>query len=69
MSSTRLPGKVLQDLAGEAMLAHVVNRVRRAQTIDEIVIATTHHAADEVLQQLCVSRGWLCFRGSEEDVL
>lgn len=69
MGSTRLPGKVLMDLVGEPMLARVINRVRRAQTIDDVVIATTNLAQDNVLEQVCRTHGWLCFRGSENDVL
>lgn len=69
MGSTRLPGKVMQDLAGEPMLVRVVNRTRRAQMIDEVIVATTDLAQDDVLEQLCTDRHWLCFRGSENDVL
>jgi len=49
MGSTRLPGKVLQDLAGEPMLARVVNRTGRAKTIQEVVIATTTNVLDDVI--------------------
>ncbi|RLC82174.1 MAG: acylneuraminate cytidylyltransferase [Chloroflexi bacterium] len=69
MGSTRLPGKVLKDLAGEPMLARVVDRTRRTQTLDEVVVATTVQPADEAIVRLCAERGWPCFRGSEEDVL
>lgn len=69
MGSTRLPGKVLQDLAGEPMLVRVVNRTRRARRIDEVVIATTDLPRDDELERLCASRRWLCHRGSEDDVL
>jgi spore coat polysaccharide biosynthesis protein SpsF len=69
MGSTRLPGKVLMDLAGEPMLARVVNRSRRATTLHEVVVATTTQPADEAIVRLCTERGWPCFRGSEEDVL
>jgi spore coat polysaccharide biosynthesis protein SpsF len=69
MGSTRLPGKVLLDLVGEPMLARVVYRTRRAQTLDEVVVATTLQPADEAIMRLCAERGWPCFRGSEEDVL
>lgn len=69
MGSTRLPGKVLMDLAGEPMLARVVNRARRAQTLDDIVVAITDLAQDDGLAELCAARGWLCYRGSENDVL
>ena len=69
MGSTRLPGKVLQDLAGEPMLARVVNRTCRAKTLQEVVIATTTNMVDDVIVKLCEARGWSWFRGSEEDVL
>jgi len=69
MGSTRLPGKVLLDLAGKPMLARGVNRVRRTQALDEVVVATTVQPADDVIVRLCAERGWLCFRGSEDDVL
>ena len=69
MGSTRLPGKVLLDLAGEPVLARVVNRTQRATTLDEIVIATTTESRDEAIVELCSSRGWAHFRGSEDDVL
>lgn len=69
MGSTRLPGKVLLDLAGEPTLARVVNRTLRAQTLDEVVVATTVQPADDAIARLCAERGWRCFRGSENDVL
>jgi len=69
IGSTRLPGKVLLDLAGEPMLARVVNRIQRAKTPEEVVVATTVNPADAAIVRLCGERGWPCFRGSEEDVL
>lgn len=69
MGSTRLPGKVLLELAGEPMLVRVVNRTRRATTLDEIVIATTTEAKDGAIVELCASCGWTYFRGSKDDVL
>ena len=69
MGSTRLPGKVLLDLAGEPMLARVVNRTRRAQTLDEVVVATTVQPDDKAIVRLCIEHAWLCFRGSEDDLL
>jgi spore coat polysaccharide biosynthesis protein SpsF len=69
MGSTRLPGKVLLDLAGEPMLTRIVNRVQRAETVNSIVIATTPSQADESILHLCTLKNWHCFRGSENDVL
>jgi spore coat polysaccharide biosynthesis protein SpsF len=67
--SERLPGKVLKDIAGEPMLARVVNRTQRASALDDIVIATTESVLDDVISELCESKSWKCFRGSELDVL
>lgn len=69
MGSSRLPGKVLQDLAGRPMLARVIERMRRARRLDEVVVATTDQARDDVIAHLCQERGWSYFRGSEYDVL
>ena len=69
MGSTRLPGKVLMDLAGAPLLARVVNRARRATRLDDVVVATTVEPRDTPIAQLCEARGWPCFRGSEADVL
>lgn len=69
MGSTRLPGKVLLDLAGEPMLARVVARGQRATTLQEVIVATTTDPVDDVIVELCQARGWPYFRGSEADVL
>jgi spore coat polysaccharide biosynthesis protein SpsF len=69
VGSTRLPGKVLMDVAGESMLARVVNRTGRAKELDAVVIATTTQPADDAIVRLCHEQGWPFFRGSEEDVL
>lgn len=69
MGSSRLPGKVLQDLGGKPMLERVLARARRSVGLDALVVATTEDPADEVLQEACESFGVPCFRGSAYDVL
>lgn len=69
MGSTRLPGKTMMPLAGEPMLARVVERSRRARRVDAVVVATTTSPQDDTIASLCRERGWPCERGSEEDVL
>jgi spore coat polysaccharide biosynthesis protein SpsF len=69
MTSTRLPGKIMADLAGEPLLFHVVNRAKRARTLDMVAVATTDRPADDAVAQFCAKAGIPCFRGSEEDVL
>ncbi|HEY3902195.1 MAG TPA: glycosyltransferase family protein [Chthoniobacter sp.] len=69
LGSTRLPGKVLLPLAGEPMLARVMERVRRAKKIHEVAVATTTAASDDDLAAICAERQWPIYRGSEMDVL
>lgn len=69
LGSTRLPGKVMLPLAGEAALTRVYQRVARAPSLTAIVIATTTNPADDILADFCAAQGWSCFRGSETDVL
>ena len=69
MGSTRLPGKVLRAIGGQPMLARVVERTRRAASIDDVVVATSAQPADLAIVALCKARGWACRQGSEEDVL
>jgi spore coat polysaccharide biosynthesis protein SpsF len=69
MTSTRLPGKVLADLAGRPMLERQVERLRRCARADELVIATTTNAEDGPLVELADRLGARWFRGSEHDVL
>jgi len=69
MGSTRLPGKVMAEIAGKPVLWHVVYRVRQAQQVDEVVVATTDKAADQAIIDFASAEGILVFRGSEEDVL
>jgi spore coat polysaccharide biosynthesis protein SpsF len=41
MRSTRLPGKVLQNVAGKPLLWHVLHRLRKSEWIGTLCVATT----------------------------
>lgn len=69
MGSTRLPGKVMMDICGRPMLWHVINRLRHAETLDSIVVATSERRLDDKIEEFCRSEDVPCFRGSEKDVL
>jgi spore coat polysaccharide biosynthesis protein SpsF len=69
MASTRLPDKVLLAIGDRPMLAWVYERTRMAQTIDEVVVATTTDASDNAIQAFCQRRGYPVYRGSAFDVL
>jgi spore coat polysaccharide biosynthesis protein SpsF (cytidylyltransferase family) len=67
--SERLPGKVLEPIAGQPMLRLVLRRVMRARTVDKVVLATTTRPGDDGLVPIAASLGLPTWRGSEEDVL
>ncbi|SHL14342.1 spore coat polysaccharide biosynthesis protein SpsF [Desulfatibacillum alkenivorans DSM 16219] len=69
MGSTRLPGKVLEDIAGKPMLLHVVNRLQSARLVDKTLVATSTRPGDDPVAELCSREKIPCFRGSEDDVL
>ncbi len=69
MGSTRVPGKVLEDICGQPMLARTARRVQRARGVDTVVVATTVRAEDDVVEELCQAEGWACYRGNETDLL
>jgi len=69
MGSSRLPGKVLLDINGKPMLVHVVERTKQAQTIDQIIIATSSEREDDPIVELCLSKGYNFYRGSSFDLL
>jgi spore coat polysaccharide biosynthesis protein SpsF len=69
MGSTRLPGKVLKDLAGETMLARVVERLRGTRLVNEVLIATTDRPADDAIVTECRKCSVAVSRGDQDDVL
>jgi glutamate-1-semialdehyde 2,1-aminomutase/spore coat polysaccharide biosynthesis protein SpsF len=69
MGSTRLPGKVLADIAGQPMLGRVIERVKQSRRVTGIVVATAESAADDAIAQYCMEHGVAYYRGSEADVL
>jgi len=69
MNSSRLPGKVLMDIWGRPMLEHIVRRLKRANLINQIVIATTGNEDDQAIVDIAARLEVVAVRGSEEDVL
>jgi len=67
--STRLPGKVLEDLGGHPVLEWVVRAAQAATQIDTVIVATSTLAGDDVVADLADSLGVPVVRGSENDVL
>ncbi len=62
LASTRLPRKVLRNMAGEPMLAWVYRAAKACTALDEVIVATD----SAEVQQLCDERGWRCLLTSPD---
>lgn len=69
MTSTRLPGKVLKILGGKPLLQNIYERLSRAKKVDQVVIATSQDSSDNAIAKMCYEHGFVCYRGSLENVL
>ena len=69
MSSSRLPGKILADIAGQPMLQRVFIRTSRAATVTETFFATTTDPSDDPVAEYCDFSGMPFTRGNLFDVL
>ncbi len=71
LTSTRLPNKVLNKLAGsgKTVLEHVYNRLLEAKLIDKIIFAIPDTPLNDSLEQFLKESGLPYYRGSEDDVL
>jgi spore coat polysaccharide biosynthesis protein SpsF len=68
-ASTRLPGKMLQDLNGKPVIYHAIDNAKQVESVrpQDIVLCTTLRSEDNILQELAIERGISCFRGSTGD--
>ncbi len=69
MSSSRLPGKMLMDVAGKPLVERVMDRARAVRAFDDVILATSTDATDDRLAAFCEERGMHVFRGNLNDVL
>ena len=61
--SSRLPRKVLADLGGRPLIAFLLERLRRCDVVEAIVLATTNQPDDDELVDLAESLGVNVIRG------
>ena len=67
-SSTRFPRKVLEDLHGLPMLARQIERVKRAYSLDEVVVVTSTNIEDDEICEVAALAGADFYRGPLADV-
>jgi spore coat polysaccharide biosynthesis protein SpsF len=69
MSSSRLPGKVLEPLQGLPLIVYMARRAARARHLDSVQVVTSTDASDDALADAVAAAGLRVFRGDLNDVL
>ena len=68
MSSTRLPGKVLELVNGMPVIYWQIERIKKSSMNLRIVVATSNDASDDQLVNFLISKNIEVFRGSLDNV-
>lgn len=69
LQSSRLPGKVILPLADKPVLAHVIDRCKQIEGVDQVIVAIPSCAEEDRLEQVIGELGVRCHRGPLNDVL
>lgn len=69
MSSSRLPGKVMQPIMGKPLLSYMIERLKPSKTIDQLIVATSDDASDSLIADWCRKEKISYFCGNLQDVL
>ncbi len=69
MKSQRLPRKALLPIVGIPLIDHLLERVKSAKLPIGIVLCTSTHPEDVVLEEAAIRQQVHFFKGSEEDVM
>lgn len=69
MSSSRLPGKVLEEIGAQPAILFQLQRLTRARELDDLVVATSTEPSDDRLAECVAAAGYRLVRGPLEDVL
>lgn len=67
--SSRLPNKILMELAGKPALLRTINRVQASKFVDETMVVTSINIENLAVLKLCADNGVRVFAGAEDDVL
>lgn len=69
MASTRLPGKVLQGMAGKSVFAHHVERMKSVKGLDGVFLATSVDPKNKELIEEAEKLGCGWYAGAEQDIV
>lgn len=69
LKSTRLPKKLLIEVKGKPVIGHMLDRLKLATSVDQIVICTSDLDQDRPLGDIAREHGVECYFGDPDDVL
>ena len=69
LKSTRLPKKLLLEIKGKPIISHMIDRLKLANQVDEIIICSSINDQDKPLADIAKQNGIKCYFGSPDDVL
>jgi spore coat polysaccharide biosynthesis protein SpsF len=69
LASSRFPNKVLAELSGRPMIAHIIDRLKASKLADEVNIAIPAEPSEDKLAAAVESMGVSITRGHPSDVL
>jgi glutamate-1-semialdehyde 2,1-aminomutase len=69
MGSTRLPNKVMKTIEGIPLIELLLTRLARSKEVDQIIVVTSENECNLPLIEHVQKMGFICERGSENDVL
>lgn len=67
--STRFPKKTLELIEKKPMIWHVINRVRKIKSVQQIALITTRKNTDKILLKIADDNGIFGFAGDVHDLL
>lgn len=69
MKSTRLPKKLTLEIENRQIIRWMIDRLKIAKSVDEIIICTSTNSQDDILETIANEENIHVFRGHEEDVI
>ncbi len=69
LKSKRLPNKILKKVENKPLLSHMIERIKFANQINDIIVCTSYLKSDKKIKSICKKNKVNCFEGDPIDVL
>jgi spore coat polysaccharide biosynthesis protein SpsF (cytidylyltransferase family) len=69
IGSSRLPGKVMENINGKPIIYYLLSRLSKSKLVEDIIVATSVNVENDRLCNYVNELGFKVYRGSEHNVL